>query len=36
LLECEELDGLGAGRAGRDPNCFADIVHQIHEKRVRR
>jgi triosephosphate isomerase len=29
LLASSEVDGLGAGRKGRDPQAFAEIVHAI-------
>ena len=29
LLSCPDVDGLGAGRRGRDPESFTEIVRQI-------
>jgi triosephosphate isomerase len=34
LLALPDLDGLGAGRKGRDPDAFADIVRLIVEARA--
>ncbi len=31
LLHVPDIDGLGAGRKGRDPQAFADIVHLVAE-----
>jgi triosephosphate isomerase len=33
LLALPDLDGLGAGRKGRDPVAFAELVRLIHEAR---
>ncbi len=34
LLALPEVDGLGAGRKGRDPEAFAEIVHLIARMRT--
>jgi triosephosphate isomerase len=34
LLFSAEVDGLGAGRQGRDPKAFAEIVRQVAEAKA--
>jgi triosephosphate isomerase len=36
LLALADLDGLGAGRKGRDPDAFAEIVRLIALARAQR
>jgi triosephosphate isomerase len=34
LLALPDLDGLGAGRKGRDPDAFATILHLVAQART--